>query len=450
MKLHLLGALALLVLPAAAFSDPVDEIIHDQMKVSHLPGVAVAIIDRGKVTKLAGYGDANLEWPARVDADTRFQLASATKLFTGILLMRPVEQGKLALDDPISKFFPGSPRSWSGIRVRQLANHTSGLDEDLGQPRPKTLAEAVSASMKRPLAYEPGTEARYGFTDFMVLRAIIEKVNGLTLPELLNRELVKPLGLTETGFALSEDDGQVRTGELIRKRASIYGWAGDHQRNSDFFFEPLGYGAGGLFSSARDLAKLFAALDQGKIIDAESYRELTTPATLPNDRKSGFGVGWTVRDYHGVAVVGHSGGPALADILRIPSQHRTIVVLTNQQNFYPVLAERIADLTLPALPVPDIADDQPAISTNLVRLFRAVSAGVDDTPFLSSGSKAAEPLHSGFGKALIEAVGSLERASLVRTNADGWRVYRLQFERKQWDWLVKADPTGRISEMRPA
>ena len=133
-----------------------------------------------------------------------------------------------------------------------------------------------------------------------------------------------------------------------------------------------------LFSSARDLAKLFAALDQGRVIKPESLLELTTPATLPNGRKSGFGVGWTVRDYHGLPVVGHSGGPALADILRIPSQHRTIIVLTNQQNFYPVLAERIADLTIPEQPLKGIADDQPSISSNLLGLFSSVSSGAED------------------------------------------------------------------------
>ena len=68
---------------------------------------------------------------------------------------RTVGARALSLDDPISTFFPGAPESWSGIHVRQLANHTSGLNEDLGQPRPKTLAEAVAASMKQPLAYEP-------------------------------------------------------------------------------------------------------------------------------------------------------------------------------------------------------------------------------------------------------------------------------------------------------
>ena len=449
MRTVLLSLAAALLAAVPAKTDQIDDIVTEQMKVSHLPGVAVAIVDHGRVTKLATYGDANLEWPARVDHETRFQLASATKVFTAILLMHTVEQGRLSLDDPISNFFPGAPESWSRIHVRQLANHTSGLNEDLGQPRPKTLAEAVAASMKQPLAYEPGTEARYGLTDFVILRAIIEKVGGASLPQLLVRELVNPLGLAETGFAMAEDDGVVRTGELIHKRASIYGWSSDRQRTSDFFFEPLGYGAGGLFSSVSDLAELFVAIDRGKVLKPASLTTITTPATLPNGRKSGFGIGWTVRDYHGVPVVGHSGGPALADILRIPSQGRTIIVLTNQQMFFPMLAERIADLTIAAPPLTAIVDDRPAVAVNLHGLFAALALGGDDRRFAAEGNNPGEPLRSGFGKALIEAVGPLKSVTLVRIES-GARVYRLAFQRKQWDWIVKVDPMDRIADMRPA
>jgi CubicO group peptidase (beta-lactamase class C family) len=444
-----LVSLALLLLAAPAVADPVDDIIREQMQISHLPGVAVAIVDAGRVTKLAGYGQANLEWPAKVDADTRFQLASATKLFTAILLMRSVEQGRLSLDDPISRFFPDAPDSWSRITVRQLANHTSGLSEDLGQPRPTTVSAAVVAAMKQPLAYPTGSEARYGFTDFTILRAVIEKATGTDLPKLLDREIAQPLGLSATGFAMATD-GEVRTGELILKRASIYGWTGQRQRTSEFFFEQLGYGAGGLYSSARDLATLFSALDKGKLLSSQSLQAIMTPASLPNGRKSGFGIGWTARDYHGVPVVGHSGGPALADVLRIPGQGRTIIVLTNQQVFYPMLAERLADLTLPELPPGKVEDDRPIVAANLTSLFGAVAAEKDHRPFVAAGKDPTEPLRSGFGKALIEAIGPLRSLSLVRVEPDGSRVFRLQFQRKQFDWIVKADAAGRISDLRPA
>ena len=154
---------------------------------------------------------------------------------------------------------------------------------DLGQPRPTTVSAAVAAAMKQPLAYPTGSEARYGFTDFTILRAVIEKVTGTELPTLLDREIAKPLGFSSTGFAMATD-GDVRTGELIPKRASIYGWTGQRQRTSQFFFEQLGYGAGGLYSSARDLATLFAALDQGKVLSSQSLQAIMTPAILPNGR----------------------------------------------------------------------------------------------------------------------------------------------------------------------
>lgn len=439
-----------LALAAPALADPIDDIVVEQMRVSHLPGVAVAIVDHGKVTKLAAYGDANLEWPAKVDTQTRFQIASATKVFTGILLMKQVEAGRLSLDDPIAGFFPDAPRRWSRIKVRQLANHSSGLNERLGQPRPKTVAEAVAAAMKQPLAYEPGAEARYGFTDFIVLRAILERVSGLSLPQLLKRDILKPLQLKETGFALAEEDGLVRTGELIRKRASIYAWTGDRYRTSDFFFEPLGYGAGGIYASIGDLARLFVAIDLGRVLKPSSLRELGTAATFPNGRKSGFGIGWTVRDYHGTPVIGHSGGPALADIVRIPSQGRTIVVLTNQHVFFPMLAERIADQTIKPPPAIGIADDKSAIARNLKGLWDALVAGKSVAAFISPGSNPAEPLSNGFGKALVMAVGPLQGCVLVGVEPDGRRTYRLQFERKTWDWRVKTDDAGLIVDLDPA
>ena len=453
MRLFSLALLALLALATSvtpARADPIDDVVREQMAVSHLPAVAVAVVDRGRVTKLKAYGQANLEWPAAADADTRFQLASATKIFTAILLMRQVEQGRLSLDDPIAKFFTGAPESWSRIAVRQLANHSSGLAEHLGTPAPKTVEEAVAASMREPLAYEPGSEARYGFTDFTILRAILEKVGGLPLPALLEREIVAPLGLTSTGFALAVDDGNVRTGEVLPRRASIYAWENGRQRTSDFFFSPLGYGAGGLFSSARDLAKLFAALDEGRLLQGASLNALMAPAVLKSGKTGGFGIGLTIRSYRGVPVVGHSGGPALADIVRIPSHGRTIIVLTNQQIFYPILAERIADLTLPEPETIAYREGRPEVAANLRGLFAAAAAGGDTQAFVAGPGKPDEPLKSGFGRALVEAVGPIESLALVRVDPDGQRTYRLRFARKVMDWTLAADEQGRITSLRPA
>jgi CubicO group peptidase (beta-lactamase class C family) len=425
----------------------VDDVVLEQMTSSHLPGVAVAVVDHGKILKLSGYGSANLEWNAQVDPDTRFQLASATKVFTAVSLMRLVEQRRLKLDQPISDFFQDAPESWHSITVRMLANHTSGLDEDLGEPRPKTVADAVAAAMKRPLAYEPGSEARYGFTDFTILRAILEKTTGMTLPEIFRTEITDPLGMSATAFATAAEGGPVRTSDVLTKRSSIYAWDGERQRTSEFFFEPLGYGAGGLYSSARDLARFSVALDNEELLSSSSMAELTTPATLPDGSKAGFGIGWTVKTYRGVPAVGHSGGPALADILRIPSRGLSVIVLTNQQIFYPLLAERIADLYLPEPSFQVIADRQPTLTGR----FRLALETLDPATE-AEGSNALEPLRSSFGQAYLTGVGPVKSVRLLSERNAGdeiVRVYLVEFARKSDQFLAITDRAGFLRTIRP-
>lgn len=206
-----------------AGEDRVDAILHRQMALNTIPGAAVAIVDHGRIVKIATYGMANLEWDAPVGPDTRFQLASVTKMFTGVLLMRLVEQGKVGLDDPLTRWFPEAPPTWAGISVRQLANHSSGLAEQWGAARDATVDQIVAKAISTPLAYAPGSEARYGFTDFTVLRAILEKAGGKPLPQLLTEELFAPLGMTSTGFAMATDDGSPRGTRPSRPRFQANG-----------------------------------------------------------------------------------------------------------------------------------------------------------------------------------------------------------------------------------
>ena len=426
--------------------DPIDAIVGDYMTAGQIPGAAVAVIDRGKLVKLAGYGTANVEWAACAGADTRFQLASATKIFTGVVLMRLVERGKIGLDDPLTRWFPDAPQSWGDIRVRQLANHSSGLPDDLGPAPRKSVADIVAAAKTRPLAYPPGSEARYGFTDFVVLRAALEKASGKTLPELIREEITAPLGMADTGFALAVDDGMERSGEVLPHAAATYGLRDGRLVTSDFFFGPEGYGAGGLYSSIRDLATLFAALDEGRLLRPASLAALETPAALPNGKISGFGVGWTVRRYHGVPVVGHSGGPALADILRVEDRKLTIVALTNQRTFYPLLAEAIVDRFVPAPAAePAIVDRRPALTD---RVRAALNGTRDASLFAASAQDIAGQFSSPFVTALFAGVGPVKELRLVGEGA-GERRYRVRFARKEMGWIVSGAEDDRIGAIRP-
>jgi CubicO group peptidase (beta-lactamase class C family) len=450
-----LAALAVLSIASPALADPVDDTIRAQMERSHIPGAAVAVVERGKVVKLAGYGLANLEWDAAVDPDTTFQIASATKLFTGLVLMRMVERGELSLADPLTRFFPEGPESWRGVTVLHLANHTSGLPQGFGEPRAANQAEALAIAMKAPLVHAPGARAQYGLTDFVVLQAILEKVSGKSLPELFKAEIITPLGLTRTGFNFASNRGQVRWATPLPGRASVYAWKDGRQFISDGLYAEQTYAAGGMFSSARDLATLFAAIDEGRLVKPESLILLETPPTLPDGGKGGFGVGWTTRTYRGVPVVGHSGGPALADVLRSEDRKLTVIVLTNQHRFYPFLAEEVADLYLPQAPrAKPIADRRAALTASVRTVLVSAAAGpVDVALFTEAGAKEMKPFFGEVGPTLLVGVGPLERLELLSDKVEDGRIvrtYRAGFAVKDLYWRLVADRDGKIVELVPA
>lgn len=436
-------------------ADPVDDAVARFMDAGHIPGVAVAVVDSGRIVRLQGYGQANLEWPSAVTPDTPFQTASASKIFAGVVLMRLVEQGVLSLDDPISLYFEGAPESWSRITVRHLAGHVSGLAEVRGLPSDANAQAVAAEAMKLPLAYEPGAESRYGLTDFVVMTAIMEKASGLSYPDLLQREVSTPLGLTHTGFTLLREDGRVRAAEVMPGRARVYGWRDGVQRDEEFLYPVNTYAAGGLYSSARDIATLMAALETGRLLTPESFALLTTPARLNDGRDGGFGVGWTFDRYRGLATVGHTGGPALADVMFIPSRGLTVIALTNQRRFYPLLSHVIADLTLPPAPVaPVIADSRPDLTVALRRMLAAAANGVvDPTVFTDQARDGAAAFYKDFGQAMLTAVGPIEGMDLLSERAldDGLtrRLYRVRFQRRTIDFVVRADGAGRFAEIRP-
>lgn len=447
---------AALLLPATAVrADAIDRRIERALERGHVPGAAIAVVEDGRIRKIAAYGKANLEWDIDVDEDTSFQLASATKIFTGIALMRLVERGRLTLDDPLTRFFPDAPSTWSRIRVRQLAHHTSGLADDLGQPRPQTVAAIVAAAQARPLAYEPGSESRYGFTDFVVLRAILEQVSGRTLPELFRDEIFAPLGLRNPRFAHARNEGpSIRSADLVPKRATIHAWKDGRQRASDFLYGEQGYGAGGLHASIRDLAAVFVAIDEGRLLTSESWTTLQAPPVLADGRRGGFGIGWTTRTYRGTRVIGHSGGPALADILRVDARKLTIIALTNQQRYYPLLAEAVADLYLPpAEPQAALRDARPEL-TEAMRLVLSDAAGakVDKNRFVAAGAEQTIGFLGDFGAALLEALGPIRRVELVADAKNGERIertYRIGFEERPMYWRLHAAQDGRIAALHP-
>ncbi|WP_269715016.1 serine hydrolase domain-containing protein [Caulobacter sp. NIBR2454] len=446
-------AILLSTIAFSAHADAVDDLVQAQMTRSRIPAAAVAIVEDGRITKLQGYGVAALEWAAPADADTPFQIASGTKIFTGVLLMRLVERGDIRLDDTLDRYFDDAPESWKRITVRHLANHTSGISDDIG-PWPDKTADFVATAKKTPLAYPTGAKSSYGLVDFVLLRAVMEKASGLEFQALLDREIVQPLGLTHTRFNGMRNEGPMRVSAPIPGRAVVYSWKDGGQTIREFLYPEPTYAAGGLFSSARDIAKLFAALDQGRYLKPDSLTQLMTPGVLNDGSKGGFGVGWVARRLRGQPVAGHSGGPALADIVRLPQGKRTVIVLTNQARFYPLLADAVAGLDMPPAPAtPVLKDDAPQITALLGTVLKETAAGTPDpSRYNEQGRKSALPYWQGFGMGFLEAVGDYQSADLIAERREGGRLirtYLVRFAAHSARLRLETDAAGLIEGLFP-
>lgn len=305
----------LFVLPSMLRADEIDDYVKAQMEKNHIPGLAIAITRNAEIVKLKGYGLANLEWDQPVTPNTVFPLASSTKLFTGIALMVLVEEGKLRLDDKIAKYLPEAPLAWQAITIRHLANHSSGIRDDIETRKDMTIPEYLRAAAALPWAYPPSERASYGLAGYIVLTRIMETVSGQTFPELLRTCLVDRLGFTSTQFDFATDQDGMRSSDVVRRRASIYNWENGKYRNFSFHFPERSYSAGGLLTSAADLARLAMALDAGRLLSSKSLEQMWGQEKLANGTSNSYGIGWVIKNYNGRKTVGHSGGPALADLV---------------------------------------------------------------------------------------------------------------------------------------
>src|SRR5207244_4067380 len=173
-----------------------------------VPGVAVAIVSKGNVTR-RGYGFANLEHMVPVTDETIFQSGSLGKMFTATAVMLQVEDGKLALSDPVTKFFPDAPTSWRDITVRHLLTHTSGIPDyttsTFDYRKAWTEDPVADMAFAPALEFPPGSRWNYSNTGYALLGFIVHKVSGQFYGDVLKERVFKPLGMT-TARIINEAD----------------------------------------------------------------------------------------------------------------------------------------------------------------------------------------------------------------------------------------------------
>lgn len=345
----LLFLLVLSSLTGKAQTAKIDSFLLAQINEYHIPGLSVAIIDNGKVALTKTYGFSNLEYNIPNTPGTAFQLASATKLISATALMTLVQNNQVDLNQRVKHYLPELPESWNDMKVMDLLSHQSGIADLLAlKQNYKSAQEALDSAMIKPLDFAPGTKTVYAGGDYAVVMELIEKISGMSFQEFLNQHLLHKLGMRHTVFNNMDQDFIYRTYDPIPFATTVYKWNTEQNKQQIFsmMFPKWTYPAGGLFSSIEDLAKWIVALDSNSILKPEFAEQMWTPATLRDGKKSPFGVGWIVDQHNGEKATGHSGGPALADIVRLPNRKITVIVLTNQISLRPFLTMKVLDYYL--------------------------------------------------------------------------------------------------------
>ena len=321
-RILLLIPLLWLAAPPLARADQADDFIRSQMKMFHLHGVSVAVMKNGQIIKAEGYGVADDEGQKPARADTVYKIGSVSKQFiaTGIMLL--VRDGRVRLDDPISKYIDGTPAAWRPITVRHLLTHTAGLiRESPGFDANKQISDAdvLRAAYRAPLLSPPGEKYEYSNVGYYGLAEIIRKTSGRAWQEYIDERVFKPASLNIV---------PTNTKKPIANRARGYD-GNDNSRVADDWLALRPSGA--FLASVLELAKWDAVLYTDRVLTDAERQQMYTPVRLNNGGTAPYGFGWHVESTRGRRWVWHGGGlPGFSSqLVRYIDDGLSVVTLTN-------------------------------------------------------------------------------------------------------------------------
>ena len=289
---------------AFVFADSVDEYVESQLKEQHIPGISLAIVKEGKIVKAQGYGFANLEHQVPAKPETIYQSGSVGKQFTATAVMMLVEEKKIGLDDPVSKYFEKAPDSWKKITVRHLLTHTSGIPDYTANQvdfrKDYTEDDLLKVLMKLKPEFSPGEKWSYSNSGYMLLGFLIHKVSGKFYGDVLEDRVFGPLGM-DTAQVISEAD-------IIPNRAAGYELDKEKLKNQDWVAPTLNTTAdGALYFTVLDMAKWDEGQYGTKLLSKESFKQMWTPVRLNNQTSFPYGFGWGFDYQRGYRIIEHGG-----------------------------------------------------------------------------------------------------------------------------------------------
>jgi D-alanyl-D-alanine carboxypeptidase len=310
---------------------------------------AVLVAHDGKPVFAQAYGMADREHNIPNTLDTKFRIGSMNKMFTAVAILQLVEQGKVALTDPLGKYLPDYPNKdvASKVTIHDLLTHTGGTGDIFGpefdahRQDLKTLDDYVKLYGNRPLRFEPGSRWEYSNYGFILLGVVIEKASGESYYDYVQEHIFKPADMTQTGSEPEE--------AVVPRRSVGYTATGatDAMRPNTDTLPYRGSSAGGGYSTVGDLLRFANALEDHKLLNAHSLELLTTgKVDVPSGR---YAYGMADESINGTRCFGHRGGAAgmNGELEVCPGPGYAVTVLANMD---PPAAERIESFIADRLP----------------------------------------------------------------------------------------------------
>jgi len=337
----------------AAAVEMLERFITHEMADKELPALSIALVDDQQIVWAKGFGFSDPKARVPATAETVYRVGSVSKLFTDIAIMQLVEQGKLDLDAPVTRYLPDfRPRNPFGktITLRQLMSHRSGVvrEPPVGnyfETTEPSLAHTIASLNRTALVYAPETRTKYSNAAIATVGFVLERTQKEPFAKYLKRAVLDPLGLEHSGFE--------PTPEITKDLAKAYMWTIDGRVFEAPTFE-LGISpAGSMYTTVTDMGRFMSALlaggrgAKGQMLKPSTIDEMWTPQFAPPGQKTGYGIGFGVRELEGRRTVGHGGAIyGFATTLKAMPDDKLGVVVVTTKDAANAVTNRIANFAL--------------------------------------------------------------------------------------------------------
>jgi len=279
----------------------IDQLLANEYK-AYAPGATALVVKNGKVIYRKAFGLANIELNVPMIPENVFEVRSITKQFTAISILMLMEQGKLSLEDDITRFIPDYPTQGKRITIHHLLSHTSGIKNYIGikgfaSKVRTTMAptELIDVFKNEPLDFDPGEQFKYNNSAYILLGYIIEQLTGETYGNFLENQIFKKIGMTSSYYG--------NRSKIIKNRAPGYTKKKRNYFNSNYMDFSVAYSAGGMMTTIDDLAKWQKALTDNRFVKKETLDKAFKNHKLNNGELSDYGYGWFINDINGTKLM---------------------------------------------------------------------------------------------------------------------------------------------------